>query len=142
MPDEDERQVPSGIVSACQFQAKWLVAMGLVFLSLSATAPLWLLHHSERIQLLTEALHRPATLLPQRMNLFAGVCAFLALANAFCLFYCATGLRYFADSRLVLDLHSAMRRLRLVWCVFAITVILVAGAVIAASLTGMLRAIP
>ena len=116
--------------------------MGLVFVTLSITSPLWLLQQAERIDLLTEAMGRAATPLPQRIRYFAGVCAFLSLANALNLFYCAAGMRFFADSRLVVDLHTAMRRLRMVWCVFSITVIAVAGSVIGAALSGMFKAAP
>jgi hypothetical protein len=142
VPDEEERQAPSGIVSACQFQARWFIAMGIVLITLAVVAPLWMAQQSERIRLLTEAMRKPVTDLPQLINYFAAGCSLLCAMNAMTLFFCAAGMRFFADSRLVVDLHRAMRRLRTVWRHFAVSMLLITAAVMWAWLSGKLDAVP
>lgn len=142
VPDEEERQAPSGIVSACQFQARWFIAMGIVLITLAVVAPLWMAQQSERIRLLTEVMRKPATDLPQLINYFAAGCSLLCVMNAMTLFFCAAGMRFFADSRLVVDLHRAMRRLRMVWRHFAVSMLLITAAVMWAWLSGKLDAVP
>ena len=91
---------------------------------------------SDRIRLFAKATGQVPGEMPERVLIFGFVCSFLALANAVFLFRCASGLRYFVDSRRVFDLHTAMRRLRALWLVFGVSFSAVTAAIVWAVISG------
>lgn len=134
--NEDEREAPSVILHACQIQSRWQVVCGIVFLPLAAALPWWLMEMSDRMRLFAKATGQLPGDMPERVLIFGFGCSFLALANAVFLFRCASGLRYFVDSRRVLDLHAALRRLRALWLVFGISFATVTAAIVWAVVSG------
>lgn len=135
--DEDEREARSVIVHACSAQWRWQTGLGLVLIPLAVVIPWWLLEVSDQMALLDKGGHS-APILPMYVRAFGFGCSILCLLNAALLFFCASGMRYFVESRRVLDLHAAMRRLRWLWRVFGTSVALVTGAVTWAVCTGAL----
>lgn len=140
-PGEDEREARSVIVHACSVQWRWQVGLGLVLITVAVTVTWWLLEVSDQMALMEKG-GRVSTVPPMHVLAFGFGCSMLCLMNAGLLFYCASGLRYFVDSRRVLDLHAAMRRLRWLWRVFGMSVVLVTGAVTWAVCTGGLPLLP
>ncbi len=134
--DEDAREARSVVVHACSVQWRWQVGLGLVLLTVAVTLSWWLLELSDRVSLMDKAFQHAPPLPPLHVRYFALGGSFLCVLNAGLLFFCASGLRYFVDSRLVLDLHAAMRRLRWLWRIFGMSVALVTGAVAWAVFTG------
>lgn len=134
--DEDEREARSVILHACLTQSRWQVACATVFLTLAAAVPWWLVEMSDRMRMLAKSTGQAPGEMPERVLIFGFGCSFLALVNAVLLFRCASGLRYFVDSRRVFDLHTAMRRLRALWLVFGISFAAVTAAIIWAVVSG------
>jgi len=120
----DQREAPSAIIYACHSQVKWHIAAGLVCLTLFATIPFALYQTAEQDRLVRILMGRRPTIIPDCIMGYGAGCGFLALINALFLFRCANGLRAFAQSRRIIDLHRAMRRLRSVWRVFSISLML------------------
>jgi hypothetical protein len=135
----DEREAPSAIVNACHSQVKWHLIMTIVCLTLVVTIPWTLYQTAENVRLMTKANRQPATVIPDFIMGFGAGCGFFALINALVLFRCSTGLRAFSESRRIVDLHRAMRRLRTVWRVFSISLTLVVLTVAAAVVWGFYR---
>lgn len=134
--DEDEREARSVILQACQTQARWQIACGTAFLTLAAAVPWWLMEMSDRMRLTAKVAGQAPGEMPDRVLIFGIACSFLALANAVFLFRCASGLRYFVDSRRVFDLHTAMRRLRALWLIFGISFAAVTATIVWAVASG------
>ena len=91
---------------------------------------------SDRMSLFAKVTGQAPGEMPERVLIFGFVCSILALTNAVFLFRCASGLRYFVDSRRVFDLHAAMRRLRTLWLVFSVSFAAVTATIVWAVISG------
>lgn len=129
-PHEEERQAPSVIVNACQSVAKWLLALAFFFLPLAASIAWAVREMAESVRLygLLRKEPPPST---QVMAIAGAIFGALVAVHVILLIRCSLGLRSFAASRKVIDLHSALRRLRTLWRVFSLSLLLIALTVIA-----------
>jgi hypothetical protein len=145
MPKEGEdREASSSIVTACHKLSHCHLALGLVLVTLAAVVPWWLFEISNRLRIFDEVyrLRAPDPTLspspaPDNMANFGIACGVIAILNAGILFRCCSGLRSFARTRRVVDLFPAVRRLRTMWRVFSVSMLLVIGTLIYALLAGL-----
>jgi hypothetical protein len=132
----EDREASSGIISACHSLARCHVILGIVLLTLAGVVPWWLYEISsqlrirDEIRLLFTNPGGPSSPNPDWVAKFGVACGVIAAINTAFLFRCALGLRYFSQSRRVVDLHPAVRRLRTTWFVFSLSMLLVIGTLI------------
>lgn len=128
----DDREAPSAIVNASQILIRWICSLGVICLTLTVSAP-WFIHalfqYRQRVSL---AMNVPSIWTEQNILIVTGAAAALPALNAVCLLSCGAALRQFSRTRLVNDLHRAMRRLRTVWFMAALTALLIAAALVTA----------
>ncbi len=136
--NEGEREARSVIVYSCSAQWRWQAGLGMVLITVAVTVAWWLMEISDRMALMEKAFGHVPPLPPQQVAAFGFGCSILCVLNAAMLFNCASRLRSFAASRRVLDLHAALRRLRLMWGVFAVSAAMVTGVMVWAVFTGKL----
>jgi hypothetical protein len=129
-PEGEDREASSGVIYACHTLARCHVILGLVLLTLAVVVPWWLYEKSRLVKMITEANNWPPTDQPDLIKHFGVACGAIALLNATVLFRCSAGLKRFARSRRVVDMHPAVRRLRTMWLVFGISMLAVVGALI------------
>ena len=110
----------------------------MVLITVAVTVAWWLMEISDRMALMEKAFGRVPPLSPKHVAAFGFGCSILCLLNAALLLNCAGRLRSFVRSRRVLDLHAALRRLRLMWRVVAVSVAMVTGVMVWAVCTGKL----
>jgi hypothetical protein len=130
--DGGDREAPSAIVNASQTLIRWLYSLAVICLTLTVSAP-WFTHalfqYQQRIAM---AMNVPTIWTEQNILIATGAAAALPALNALCLLNCGAALRQFSRTRLVNDLHRAMRRLRTVWFMAALTALLMAASLVTA----------
>jgi hypothetical protein len=132
----EDREASSGIVSACHSLSHCHFALGIVLVTLAAVVPWWLFEISNRLRIFDEihilqhAPGRSPSPVPDRLANFGIACGVIAILNAAILFRCCSGLLNFARSRRVVDMHPAVRRLRTMWRIFGVSMLLVIGTLI------------
>ncbi len=130
--DSGDREAPSAIVNASQMLVRWHFSLAAVCLTLAVTVPWFLTGLFRYYRLVGKATGTESMWTEHNILIAAGGAAAVAGLNALCLLRCGAALRAFAKSRLVSDLHRAMRRLRTVWRMAALTGLLIAGALVTA----------
>ncbi len=129
-PEGEDREATSGVIYACHTLARCHAILGLVLITLAVVVPWWLYEKSRLVTMIAGAKNWPPTDQPDLIKNFGVACGIIALLNATVLFRCSTGLKRFARSRRVVDMYPAVRRLRTMWLVFGISMLLVVGALI------------
>jgi hypothetical protein len=141
-PGDDDREAPSGVINACQSMVRTHFLLGVLHLIFTWSVP-WLLYQmSEKVRLVSRANGQPPARLGDYM-LIAGIgFGSLALILALLFFRSAGALRVAGETRRLTALHRALRRVRTVWRVFAVTLLLAAVAIAAYAVMNAMPARP
>jgi len=121
------REAPSSILNASQSLARWQLWSGLMAVALAGVLPWFVLLTLDINRLTAQAMGREFALQEKESLLLAGLFALVPALNAVCLFRSGAALRRLSDSRLVSDLHTALRRLRTAWCLLGLTLLSAGG---------------
>ena len=132
LPRDSEREAPSAVLSGCQPMVLRHRILGFTFLAAAGVTPWYLFEVAAGDRLMASASRQTGLWPPEWTEWFGIGCGVLAFLTAVTCFASSAALAAFMETRRIPELHHALRRVRMVWRVLGISILLTGGTLAAA----------